>query len=426
MADRYHVSVQMQGNKTQWVYRQIKSNWWIGPPLIAIAWVFIQSFLVSGQIGMTGDSALFYYSGQQWVQAGRVPYLYLWDIKPPLTHVTTALIAVVTGGEPVQMHAVGVALNIASVVGGITASMIAVRDLTDSRVAGSVAGLSCLAFPYLFRWTLTGFRPKYPVVCFLGIILLSGVHERWVITAAAATLAAGFWQPSAVILVVVLSTIVWYQYRGHVMPRTANRAGIAAVGSTFAVILPFVIAGAVPEMIIQTTVAPIVTGGGGGGIENVLRRTHPILAVIATVGVLGLGVRSNHLSRWWPGLFLASFGLVAISGDLDGSPDLLPLSLLIAVGVGVAIGVAKPVESRSDLFTDPRLWLLAVIAVSIWLAPPLRFPTIAGGPVYELFISETVQPQCHIRLSGPEKQMMEIVGSPRDATACWHPDWWPF
>lgn len=401
-------------------------SWFVVPLLLVIEPLRRGFRKVAGRINLSDDSALFYYSGRQWVHEGRVPYLHLWDIKPPLTHEAMAVITLVTAGDPFLMYTLGIALNAALLLGGIAAAMIAVKELTGSKVAAFISGCSTLAFPHLFQWVTTGFRPKYAVVFCLGVTLLTGVRENWSGAAGASALAAGFWQPGILSVFIVLGTISWYDYQGRIAPRAAAKSSGVVLGIGTLVVLPFIIEGAVPQMVVQTVVAPFVTSDGGGTIAALIGQIPASLLTVTTIGVVFGGVQLDHRIRWWPGLLYLSFLTVALKGDFDASPDLIPLSFLIAIGVGVAIGIARPTESER-LAADPRSWLVAIVAVQVaaTVLSSSYFTTVAGGPVKDLFLSETISPQCHLRLSSAEQVMMERVGSPEDATTCWQPSWWP-
>lgn len=375
-------------------------------------------------MSLTEDAALFYYSGRQWVQLGRVPYRYLWDSKPPLIHETTAVLALITGGDPVATYYIGNALNVSAVLGGVAAGAVAVRELTDSRLAGAATGFACLALPKLFSRIVTGLRPKYVVVLLLGLVLLAGVRKRWVATGALAAAAAGFWQPGLAVLLVVLGTLWWLVRDGELAGAVGDRAALAAFGVAAVAVLPVALGGALPEMLVQTVIAPLVTTDSGVRLRSVFSAIHPTVLTVAAIGTVGVGWRADHSVRWWPALFLLAFAGVVLSGDFDGSADLIPLSYVVAVGVGAAVGAARPPDVR-PLLSDPRLWLLALLGVAIRLTRDPIVPVRDAGHLRELFFSGGVEPRCHLRLSGPEQQVMRLFGSTEAGQTCWRPDWWP-
>lgn len=401
-------------------------SWFVVPLLLVIGTLARGFIAVRGRFNLTDDSALFYYSGRQWVLEGRVPYLHLWDIKPPLTHETMAVVALMTAGEPTLMYTVGIALNAAFLLAGISAAMIAVKELSGSKVAAFTSGFVMLALPQLFKWVTTGFRPKYAVVFFFGLAFLAGIQENWYVAAGSSALAAGFWQPGILLVIIVLGTIGWYDYKGKIAPKTAVMSSGVVLGIGTVVVLPFIIEGAVPQMVVQTMVAPIVTGDGGGTMKALIDQIPASLLAITTIGVLSGGILLEHRARWWPGLLYLVFMIVALQGDFDGSPDLIPLSFIIAIGIGVAIGSARPMQT-DNLAVDPRLWLVVIVAVQVGTAviSSSYFTMVGGGPVKDVFLSETITNRCHLRLSEAERVMMERVGSPEDATTCWQPSWWP-
>ncbi|MFB6200728.1 MAG: DolP-mannose mannosyltransferase [Halorhabdus sp.] len=405
--------------------RRVVEYWWlVGPMVVLLYAVGRQMIGLEFLTSLSEDPALFYYSGRQWVQAGRVPYRHLWDVKPPLVHEVTALFALVTGGDVVSMHAMGVSLNIGALLSAILGGMLAVKRMTGSKLAAFTTGMSTLGVPVMFRKLFTGFQPKYLFVFLLALLLLAGAERRWLPAAIAAALTAAIWQPGLLLVLLVLVTIEWYGRTGLVSARERNRAGLAVVGVAVLVAFPIVVGNALPEMLVQTVGTPLVTADGGGDLSALLERTHPVLAIVGLLGALGFGFQSSHRTRWWPAAVLVGFGLLAIRGDLDGAPDLIPISLAVAVSVGLAVHVATPDKSRS-LLRDGRVWLVAVVGVVVWMQGLPDFGVSGFGNMARLFVSGEIVPRCHIRLSTPERRMMEFVGANPEARTCWRPAWWP-
>ncbi|MFB6200726.1 MAG: DolP-mannose mannosyltransferase [Halorhabdus sp.] len=414
--------------------RRLVGYWWVVVPTIIVGALVVRGPLsldLGANIYISEDSALFYYSGRQWVEAGRVPYRHLWDLKPPLIHEIGAVLALATGGDSVAMHALGVAVNTATLVSSILGLTLLVRRITDSQLAGFATGTSFLAFPYLFGALTKGLQAKYPFALCLTLVLVMGFEERWLEAAAAAALAASLWQPGLLPVFLVLGTVEWYKRTGYLGVSASNRAGAAVLGVAALVVSPIVLGNAVPEMLVQAVAAPLITADGGAGLQTVLFQTHPMLAIVGLVGATGFGVRSVHPVRWWPLILVVGFGLLAVWGDLDGVPDLIPLSILLAFSTGLAVGVARPPRSR-PMLSDARLWLVILVVGAVALADPPTFAAGENADVARLFLRGEIRPRCHIRYSSAERQMMGVADTPINAfgrstvNQCWRPAWWPW
>lgn len=397
--------------------------WWVLLPILLFSKILGEGFRFLGDSSnINEDSAIFYISGRQWVEAGRVPYRELWDIKPPLTHEITAVIAFVTGGDPALIHFIGVVVNVISLLGAVLAIMLATRELTGSRSAGAISGLMILVSPFYFEWLLTGFLPKYPFLLSISMVFLLGVRERWVAAGAAAAFSACLWQPGLAVFIIALGTVWWQSYQEDISRKCRNRTVAAATSVPLAVVLPFILSGAGPEMFAQTVLAPLVTSDGGGGVTAILQSIQPWLVVFGGVGVFAHpALAKSEPADIWPALFLVAFGTLNLTSDLDGSPDLMPLALILAIGVGLLVGLADSTDN--PIVSSIPLWsVIIAVFVVIWFIPSPTFQTVSPGPVARAFLQDTAQTQCHVRLSTSERQFIEYVGTSADANRCWRPD----
>ncbi|MFB6225137.1 MAG: hypothetical protein ABEI13_01635, partial [Candidatus Paceibacteria bacterium] len=88
----------------------------------------IYEFITSRRI--SGDSAFFLHSGWQ-ISSGRIPYLEIWDIKPPLAHWLPVVYSILFGGNPTYLHLAGVVTTVFAAALIITCVSIITYYFTD-------------------------------------------------------------------------------------------------------------------------------------------------------------------------------------------------------------------------------------------------------------------------------------------------------
>lgn len=410
------------------IRNDLRENLWFNMPLLYGVWVAVPLYLRAvSHLNLSADAALFHYSGWQWYMFGRVPYRYLWDSKPPLTHELLAILAAVTNGEPTIMFALSSAVNVGLVLGTMAASMILVHELTGSDLAGFMTGAAFFAFPAIFAFSATGFRPKYAFVLCMLLVLLSGIRGRWVWGTAAAGVAAAFWQPGLLLVLVILVTIEVGVRRGEIPARVRTNALAALGGLGVIVVLPIVLYDALPEMLIQVVAAPVVTADGGSGLGEIVSRIEPVLFIIGSLGLVGAAFRPgqdwNRAARWWPTIFMAAVVSLLMFVDFDGIPDEIPLSVMLTVGIGLTMAVARP-RGAENLLSDPRFWIGTIVFAYIILIPTDQH-LIRNSHLADLFLNQDVSRRCHLRLSKAERDWIRMVGSSVESPTCWRPSWWP-
>ena len=127
-------------------------------------------FTATGGI-QAGPDALFLEHAGWYVTQGGVPYVNMWDVKPPLSVETTAVISLLTGGNMLALHVVATLLTVALGVGITLVVFRLVADATDDEMAGLIAGLFVLAYPGFHYFAGRGFSAKF-FALFFGLLAI--------------------------------------------------------------------------------------------------------------------------------------------------------------------------------------------------------------------------------------------------------------
>lgn len=279
-------------------------------------------------------------------------------MKPPATFETAAVFGVLSGGNPLLLHAVAVATTALASVSILVLVGLLIKRLVEDPIAALVAPGVVLVLPNYYRFVATGFRPKYLMILFglLGVYL--ALTERPILAGMSGALAPGYWQLGVVYLLLV----VWVL--------DGRRARLKAVAggavATLAVMVPIVAWGTLEATMVQTVVVPTLPG---------LPRRSLLGKVILAVLLLGPGVvpllvGAFGLGRgFWEerqrvvavgGLW---FAFQAVAVDFDGNPDLWPLLTLLAVGFGFVL--ARQPLGRQIILAG--LVAGAVVAGPVWI-----------------------------------------------------------
>lgn len=412
--------------------------WRIGPAAIAtvlIVGATIKEVLPPGPPVLSADAALYQHGGW-YMNVGGVPYVDIFDVKPPVAFELPAILALLTGGDPTLLYAASVLTTGAAAVAVVALVGTLVYNLTDDPWAALCAEVAVLAFPVLFWYPAKGFRPKLFVLAFgLGSLVLAR-RDRTASAGTLAALAAGMWQLGAFFPLVVCG-LVWRR------SGALGRVVAAMAGTTIVVIAPIVLQGGTTAMLVEAVLIPLTDAEGQSpsfaAIKSVflLGFAAPVVLVGAAAAVLAVHSRRD---AWWVSAGAIWF-TIQVYLDLDWYPDLFALTVFAALGLGLA--VAKPWPSVS-IATRPGV--VAVVALVVVLnatlllgvgpaagfSPSEASQSAAGsafvsytppgpvppeyGPFYDvsqgqymndLYWNQQIPPYCHYRFAGSETRWLE-------------------
>lgn len=290
---------------------------------------------------LINSDAAFYGHAGWYVTQGAVPYVDIWDVKPPLVFELPAVLALLSFGDMGVLLGWQVLVTSLAGIGSVGLLGWLVHHVTDDGVAAFVAGSLLLAYPGFHYLAAHGFRPKY-FTMFFGLLALYLQRTRRPGTSgAAAAAAAGFWQFGAVFPLTVLLLEVTER---HSIPLRAL-GGMA--GLTALVLLPFVYWGALEPMFVEVVVAPFVLSEPVSFTSRLFKGTLYLggyLIPFVLLGVLGhlRAARDDIGAVWWVLLPTVWYAIQVFLFDLDGYPDLFLGLAFAAVGVGLYVARLDP------------------------------------------------------------------------------------
>lgn len=399
---------------------------WLGIVLaqtaLAGAVMVLSNLFGSGRMQIRGDGLLFLYMGRQMVQ-GRVPYLAVFDIKPPITHEIAAVFALLAG-DPATQAAISIIVTMAAAVGiaGLLAWL--VFEYSGNAAAAYAAGTVPLVLPSFYRYAATGYRPKYFAALFGFAAVACSLRQRDGWAGGFAAAAAGCWQFGMIFPILVISRII---SRPGETWRAAGRAVGGGVIVTGIAVVPIALAGvdAVVAMVEQVVLASIIATEQVDLIRRGRRLTGmgPALPVVA-VGLLGAvaaGVRTRlpARERWsggttWLAVAAVWFTVQVAFLDFDGvGPDLFLLLSIAAIGYGLLI------DWTSDYTLGAAIALATagVAAATVALHAGWSFFFVAPGPaslnpesLAWYFWTGAPPETCHIKMAAPEATIVRRLG----------------
>lgn len=286
------------------------------------------------------DSVVFEYSGWYLAQGNRL-YVDIWDIKPPLVHEITAVLALLAGDDVALYHVLNLLANCAAIVLGAVATAGIVHELTDDSFGAITAGLATFTFPFYFYRALIGFKTKYFVVAAGLGCLYFAYRERPIAAGVVGAVVGGFWQFSIIFPLGALG-LCW-QTDGFDGTKRFLAAGGVTGGS---ILLPVVLWGSVPGMVAEVLLTPLLTTeqhAFSDRLQYIIRslgKSLPV-AVIGLTGIAG-GLIPGRIRREWPlVLTVGWFTTQLVALDYDSLPDLFPWFAVVAVGVGLAVASSR-------------------------------------------------------------------------------------
>ncbi|MFB6295636.1 MAG: DolP-mannose mannosyltransferase [Halobacteriales archaeon] len=374
---------------------------------------------------ITADAAVFEHAGWYITRGGRL-YLDVWEPKPPLPYETTAVLALVAGGDASLYHALSVALTVGASIGVMLLLGALTHRITDRPDAALLAGSAVLVLPGYFYLPALGFSAKH-VTAFAGLLAVYlALDDRPFPAGVAAAASAGYWQP-AVVFPALAAGITLQRGSWRAVVRVCLGGALAAA----VMLAPVVYWGAIPAMIAEAVVVPLVVPEPGSLVPRLfvggrdLKSSVPVLAVGAAAILLAL--RKPHREAWW---WVAAggawFGFVAFAVDYDSFPDAIPGLAFVALGIAFLYAT----HERAATYVAAATALAAAVSV-VWLGgfgvladplvipepPPLSEITPSPIPgdgivpdVKVLFWRGEIPSTCHYRMSALERRWLEAAG----------------
>jgi len=215
---------------------------------ISIFAVFIWIQYGLFEFHLTNDMGI-YLSGGKELLEGNVPYVAVFDVKPPMTFFVSAIslsfFTNLLGLSPIF------AIRIVMLLfggGTVFFTYLLIYRLSNDRIHAIFSSIILLSFTGL-GWAALSGRPKMLMVFFTIVCLYTLVRKKWFIAGILSSLSALTWQPGAILpIVVILYALTDKQQRKIQFLRSALGVALPIV----AVVLFFFVMGGLQELINQT------------------------------------------------------------------------------------------------------------------------------------------------------------------------------
>jgi hypothetical protein len=416
------------------------------PLVLLAAATAVQGLSVSRALSTTPPTtnidAVFFQHAGWYVTQGAIPYLDIWDIKPPLAIETTTALAALAGGDPLALHLSSVGLTAGAAIGCSLLVGVLAHRLTDDGFAAVLAGCTLLTMPAFYRLSANGFRPKYFTLLFgLGALVLT-FRNRPLLAGLAAAASAGYWQYGTVFAALTLGIAIQRRDR-----RTLARQLLGMALVTATAVVPIALSGALVPMLVEAVYVPLTTQGAQPATERLGKLLLYLAYALVPVGIglYGLVADRGQFRRHWWVYAGATWGGVQILFDLDSAPDLYLLVTFLALGVALAVARARPAPRRwlavafAGIVLLNTMWVgglvanpvesaasadgettgtLRAISESVDVSRPGEPPRYGISRVRDLYWERRVPESCHYRLSETERDWLEKTGRPYHESRC--------
>jgi hypothetical protein len=426
------------------IIHRLERRWWVLLLIIAllahglsIARSFLDvdgfSITLDPKPPLNIDAAIFQHGGW-YITQGAAPYIHIWDIKPPLAMETTALLAIISGGNMYRLHLLSVMLTSMAAVGTVMLLGRLAHHMTNSAWGGLAAGLAMIALPGFHYLPALGFRPRYLMLAlgFLSIELIRRRRPFWAGVCSAA--ATGYFLMG---LIFPLSVMLIWARQGRPDDWWRPLSGMLSI--TALVLLPVLLWGAFTPMLVEALLVPLVMGENLSLSTRLARVLEHVRYVVMLVpfGVIGLihNARQRSADTIWPLLGGVWFAFQVMWLDFDSFPDFFGALAYISLGIGLLVSENVAWLRRGVLGLTSALVLIS----PIWLGgfgvlfepfdPPGQNPrseseSRAGLPNMAYYYWYRVQPEsCHYRLSVVEREWLERTGQPLIESECERHTW---
>jgi hypothetical protein len=377
----------------------------VGQTTLVLIFVLTPNFLLSGRPRIDSDGLVFAYSGWLWAETAKVPYLHLWDVKPPAIHETAALLSLFSGGDPWGIALLSGLLMCLLIIGSNILIGRLVYYHTSNPIAAYIAATVPLVLPGYYHLAATGLRPKHFTIFFglLGVYFYL-VEERWTLSGFSAALAAGYWQFGVIFPVLAVITAC-----------TTGKSELKAVltggaGATLLVLLPVYLSSpaAFSSMLVEVigTSVWITEPLEGGNRLRKFRRFLDVAVPVIVLGVVGSVAAVSKRETGWITVGSGWFLVQVFRFDFDSFPDLILLVIFSALGMGILIEVVD--EEAIPLYLVIGVVTIGFVNDLSTVATPLN-STLPPESLDALFWDQQVTERCHVRMSGAEERFVDLV-----------------
>lgn len=388
--------------------------------LVALTAIFVVPSLLlnvfqSGYPYIGPDAALFQYVGWYSTQGG-LPYRHIWDSKPPLIHGVATVLGYLSFGNMVVLHVASMTLMAITLTASVYLIGQLVFDLTENHVAAFLSGSTVFTYPIFYILPSFGLRPKFFVILF-GLLSLSlNIRNRYVLSGGFAAIAAGFWQGGVVFPCLVIGGIATKREWSILAKTLVGMAGVALV-----VLFPFILKGITNELIAQVILSPFVASEP----LRLLWRMMTVMSFlklalpVVVIGCIGILLAYPFYQAWWVPVGAGLFVLQVFLIDLDGPPDLMPVFIFVAVGVGLVYD-KLPFQWPTVGFGGIALIAIGMVLIGNPFAEvtsPIQ-NGLTPGTVEWHYWNKLSPTSCHLRRSGAELSFLQKVGGSINERLC--------
>ena len=366
---------------------------------VAVAVGLFSRFGINGMLSR--DESIYAYGGQQ-LSHGVAPYASIFDPKTPLATLIAGAAAGfgrATGLN--QIHLIRVAFFLFSCLAVLGVYLLA-RRLFQSTAAGFVAAVVFASFDGFAADALSGPDAKTPGIALLALSLWLMAARRWFWAAVAGSLAFLVWQPLVIYVVVALALAAGASYASRSWRPAA--LGVAGAGLPLvATVTYFAAAGTLGKFWESAFTFPLTgvkrprqtLGDRLHKIAHVIHHAYRFSGVLFWVGVVLLvALVAGHLVRGRRRLrsalrdpivcvVFATFVFEAayVCTDFQGYPDVFPLLVYPALGLGA--GAALALQAFAARPSEARRYATVGAVVPALALAGLSWNWFANSPMHD-------------------------------------------
>lgn len=394
------------------------------------AWGLFMAFYgllgsLQGGFSFSADSVLFEYIGLSSYKYGTIPYLEVWDIKPPLTHEIMYLVSFISQGDPIVVHIISLCLSLFAITMTIVMAGNLVFSYTENKYNAYIAVLLVSANTYLYSFAFNGFRPKFIVMMLAVTSLYLIINERYISGNFVAILCPALWQLGIIFPIVTLILT----YRKTTQELVYKSLGVIAL-TTLVIISPFIYFGAVTEMIQQVVITPFIASENMTVFDRYVKLPDYLGAqLLFYIGLGVVGTVRGYITRdlikqhWWVYAIVGFYVFQVLFLDLDYFPDLFLLTTVLGVFYGIIFDFEEN-DFYIFTFATIALYILFIGDTTVFeIAQSIPFDANAfqitgASNTEQAFLRGEEITECHLRMSRPEQQWMTHYGHTENATVC--------
>jgi hypothetical protein len=373
--------------------------------LLIIPLGLTRSKLLSPNFYLNVDAAFFEHAGWYLNQGAKL-YEHIWDIKPPLTIMSTAFISKLVNNDIFSLHLISSLITVTAFYLILYYLYKINLKLTKQRKSSLLAVFIMLSFSGFVYLPWLGFRSKYFMLIFGLLSLHTSLNKKYFLSGLFSVLSFWFFYLGIIFSVISLYIQFIYHQDKKIKPFLISFTSVSLITLLLTIIFAHL-----PSMIRQTIIIPYLVKETLRWKNRTIRFIFSLRWSLFWLPFIPLSLIKLKLNKkkiiYLIGLFFSLIQIIFL--DFDSYPDVFGLWIFASILIADLYAQLKKQEQTYLFIAAFILAAASIIHPNHKLVFRKRFYRQNIIPrfysrVNNIYKNKIIPDSCHYRLSGVEQQ----------------------